>query len=148
MKMPTVEQVKGWPKVAYKWVIVMKDRYTIPGHAVLFFPIGFIGAAYEKMTTSFLSYGYGEVWLWGVLTGTLFGVALVFIQEWADQRAHDRIKEHDLKHVALHRKTDMGNPNYTRERHKPVWHGWDWKDVIGCTIGSMVGAVTFTVLYW
>ncbi len=120
----------------------LKDRHTKTVHAVLFLPVGMMGAFYEDAT--------GSAWGWHLVTGTLLAAAMVSAQEWADDRASKAISAH---HAAQgqYRVLDVGVTTVgagakrmavaaTARQAPEVWHGWDWQDWLGCTMGGLLGA--------
>ncbi len=121
----------------------VKDRYTKTVHAVLFLPVGIVGAQYEALT--------GGAWGWQLLTGTLLAAAMVSAQEWADERASKAISVHhgEQRQYRSHDHRNAGAPSSvasTARAPAEVWHGWDWQDWLGCTMGGLLGAALSVLL--
>lgn len=98
------------------------DSWPIIYHAILFPPVGAIGASWSLLI--------GSTWYWAIATGLLVTIGVLFGQEYADQRAHDRIAEHHVD----------------RPDEPEVWHGWDWHDIAGGVIGGIIGSTAVVLL--
>lgn len=105
------------------------DTHPITYHAILFPPVGALGAWLATLPK--WEDGTGLSWYWVLGASIVLTTGILISQEWSDERAKNRNKEH-------HKKTGF-------EGAEP-WHGADWRDIVGGEIGGLIGSLAVLLI--